>query len=239
MEQYERQKQILDYLSSHHSSTVKELAVLLYSSEASIRRDISKLETAGRVERIYGSVLLAGHENCVVPVDLRDAANSERKEYIAKMAADMVQDGGTIILDASTTVFRICRYIRDRKHLSVITNNLRVCEALADAEGIQVYCTGGTFIPASRCFLGANAEDYIRKVKADILFFSSQGISADGLITDVSEAEISMRNVMRKQARKKVFLCDSTKFGIEKPFVMCAKDEIDMILSDKHLPFAD
>ena len=233
MEQYERQKQILDYLSVHNSSTVKELAAQLYSSEASIRRDISKLETAGRVERIYGSVLLAGHENCVVPVDLRDAANGERKEIIAKRAAEMIHDGDTVILDASTTAFRICRHIRDRKHLSVITNNLRVCEALADAEGIQVYCTGGTFNAGSRCFLGANAEDYIRKIKADLLFFSSQGISDDGIITDVSESEISMRKVMLKHAKKKVFLCDSTKLGIEKPFVMCTKDDVDLILSDK------
>lgn len=237
MIQYERHKKILDYLEVHHSATVKELAALLYSSEASIRRDIAKLEAAQRVERIYGSVLLAGHENSVVPVGVRDVSNSERKETVAKLAAQLIHDGDTIIMDASTTVFRICRHILERKHLNVITNNLRICEALAEAEGIRVYCTGGAFVGSSRCFLGASAESFIENINADKLFFSSQGISAQGLITDVSETEISMRRTMMTHARERIFLCDSTKFDIQKPFTLCHKDMVSRIICDQELVF--
>lgn len=237
MLQHERQSNILDYLERHHSATVKELAAAVYASEASVRRDIAKLEAMGRLERIYGGVLLAGHENSVVPVGVREASNSGQKEIVARKAAELIRDGDTVILDASTTAFRICRHILDRKHLNVITNNLRICDALAGAEGIQVFCTGGTFIGHSSCFLGANAEEYLKKVNADLLFFSSQGITEDGLITDVSEPEISMRRAMLRQAEKSVFLCDSTKFGIRKPFTLCHKDDIDLIISDTELIF--
>ena len=91
MPQYERQKNILDYLQSNHSATVKELAHAVYASEASVRRDIARLEASGHVERIYGSILLAGHENAVVPVGVREMSNISRKEIVAKMAAERIQ----------------------------------------------------------------------------------------------------------------------------------------------------
>lgn len=239
MIQHDRRESILEYLRHYHSATVKELAAAVYTSEASVRRDIAKLEQLGKIERIYGGVLLVGHENSVVPVGVREASNSAQKEIVAKKAAALIQDGNTIILDASTTAFRICRHIWDRKHLNVITNNLRVCDALADAEGIQVFCTGGTFNGRSRCFLGANAENYLKNIHADLLFFSSQGITTDGLITDVSESEISMRKTMMQQSQKKVFLCDSTKFGLRKPFTLCHKDDVDLVVSDTELDFTE
>ena len=239
MLQYERQKNILEYLERRHSATIKELAAAIYTSEASVRRDIARLESDGYVERIYGGVLLAGHQNSVVPVNVRESSNTSGKEVVAQMAAQIIHDGDTVILDASTTAFRICRHIRDRKHLKIITNNLRVCDTLADAEDIQIYCTGGTFIGSSGCFIGPNAEDFIRKINADLLFFSSQGITEDGRITDVSEQEISIRKVMLKHAKKRYFLCDSTKFGICRPFTLCHKDEIDGIICDTQLHFSE
>ncbi len=237
MPQYERQKNILDYLQSNHSATVKELAHAVYASEASVRRDIARLEASGHVERIYGSILLAGHENAVVPVGVREMSNISRKEIVAKMAAERIQDGDTVILDASTTTFRICRHILDRKHLNVVTNNLRVCEALGKAEGIQVYCTGGTYNGSSSCFLGANAEEFLQKVHADKLFFSAQGIDESGAITDVSEQEISMRKAMMRQSKQIIFLCDATKFGIRRPFTMCSREDVDEIICDIPLSF--
>lgn len=238
MPQYERQKHILDYLQNNHSATVKELAHAVYASEASVRRDIARLEASGHIERIYGSILLAGHENAVVPVGVREMANISRKEIVAKMGAERIQDGDTVILDASTTTFRICRHILDKKHLNVITNNLRVCEALAKAEGIQVYCTGGTYNGGSNCFLGAKAEAFLETVHADKLFFSAQGIDEYGIITDVSEPEISMRKAMMRQAKEIIFLCDATKFGIRRPFTMCSLENVDEIICDVPLSFS-
>ena len=236
---YDRKKSLLSYLQQHNSSTIKELAAALYASEATVRRDIAQLESEGFVERIYGGVMLAGHENTVVPVNVREAANNISKEIVAKKAAELICDGDTVILDASTTVFRIYKYIRSRKHLKIITNNLRVCEALADAEDISVYCTGGSFIGHSYCFLGSSAEHFIRSVNADLVFFSSQAISQSGVITDVSETEIAMRKAMLSQAARQYFLCDSTKFGLTRPFTLCRKEDITGIICDKELSFSE
>ena len=175
----------------------------------------------------------------MIPVCLRQIANPNGKELAAKKAADLVNDGDTVLMDASTTVFRMCHYLKNKKHLKIITNNLGICQELGQLDNITVYCTGGTFVGNSGCFLGSYAEDFIRHIKADILFFSSQGISADGKITDVGEQEIAMRKVMLRSAKKKVFVCDSSKFGIEKPFLLCSLEDVDSVICDQELRFAN
>ena len=86
--------------------------------------------------------------------------------------------------------------------------------------------------------MGEHAEEFIRSVNADILFFSSQGITEDGRITDVSEQEISFRKVMLRHAQKRFVLCDSSKFGICRPFTLCHQKDIDGVICDRDLPFS-
>ena len=107
MLQYDRQLAIQAYLKQHHSTTVRALAKHLYISEASVRRDIAALEAAGLVLRVYGGVVLPEHKNEVVPVELRESANSAAKEIIAEEAAKLIHDGDTVFFDSSSTVRRI------------------------------------------------------------------------------------------------------------------------------------
>ncbi len=236
MLQYERQQNIVDYLKASKSATVKELAKAVYVSEASVRRDLAILEKEGHIKRVYGGVMLASYANEVVPVELRDSANTKVKDEIAASAAKLINDGDTVFMDASTTVFRICKYIKSKSNLKIITNNIRVAQELKGTD-IKVYCTGGEFFGKRDCFLGSFAESFIENVHADIMFFSSQGISEDGIISDVDERENALRAKMLKNADKKVFLCDYSKFGVVRPFILCGKDDIDEIICEKEIEF--
>lgn len=236
MLQIERQKNILNYIESKKTTTVSDIAKAVYTSEASVRRDIAKLENDGYVTRVYGGVTIAKYDGEVVPVELRDTSNSKTKDVIAMRAAKHIKSGETIFMDASTTVFRICKYIKGIKNLKIITNNLRICEELKDTD-IKVYCTGGAYYGARGCFLGAFAEKFVQSVHADSVFFSSQGISKDGIISDVDESENAIRSKMLSQADKRIFLCDSSKFGLQKPFVLCTHNDIDLIVCDIDLEF--
>ena len=51
MLQYDRQQSILDYLRTHHSARVGQIAGAIFTSEASVRRDLAALEAKGLVER--------------------------------------------------------------------------------------------------------------------------------------------------------------------------------------------
>lgn len=232
MIQYERQQSIIDYLEKNRLATIKQLACAVYTSEASVRRDVAELEKSGYVEKVYGGVILAKYKSNIIPARLRDRENHAAKDEIAAKAAQLIHSGDTVMMDASTTVFRMCRYIKSLKNIKIVTNNLRICGEFTESDDIKVYCTGGAYSPRNSCFLGAYAEQFIKTVNADILFFSAQGISSEGVVTDVDETEISMRRAMLSQSEKKVFLCDKSKMGISKPFKICDKSEIDMVITE-------
>lgn len=235
MLQYERQQAVLDFLKSHHTATIHVLAKHLYTSEASIRRDIAALEAAGLVVKVYGGVVLPEHKNEVVPVELRESANSAAKEIIAQEAAKLIHDGDTVFFDSSSTVRRICKHIKNRKHLKIITNNLRICQELKETD-ITVYLTGGEYYKKLDCFLGSCAERFIASMNATSVFFSCKGLSQDGLLTDVSETEIAIRQAMLAHAENRYLLCDSSKVGQKYAFTLCHANELTEVLCDKELP---
>ena len=236
MIRYERQQRILHYLEEKKSASIRELAQLLFTSEASVRRDIEVLEQEGYVKKIYGGVLLSRYQNGVVPVNLRDSDHSSDKEEIARRAAELIRDGDTVIMDASSTVRRIIKYLGHRRDVKIVTNNHRIFSECAGMS-LKLYCVGGSYYPENHAFAGPAAEQYLQSISADLLFFSSQGISEEGIISDASEAESSLRRTMIARARRQYFLCDSSKIGVERMFSLCHKDDITGILCNVPLPW--
>lgn len=233
---YERQQTILNHLKQNKISTIKELAGIVWASESSVRRDVKMLEQKGYVTQMYGRVALSGYSNNVVPISLRDYSNAPVKDMLAKEASKYIFDGATILMDGSSTVRRIIKYANDFKNLKIITNNQQIFSEHTNPQ-IKLYCTGGLFNSQSNIFLGRTTEDYIKNINADIVFFSSQALSDDGEISDVSEEETSLRKVMLSRAKKKIFLCDSSKVGYRKTFTLCTKNDVDVIICDKPLPW--
>ncbi len=233
---YERRNKIIEHLKLKRISNIEELSRLVWSSQSSIRRDIKALEAQGLVSQIYGGVMLPEYQNSVIPLNMRDSAYSAEKEKIAEQAARLIFDGATIMMDGSSTVRRIMKYISDFKDLKIITNNLKI---LSDFEcpNAKIYCTGGLYNAQNNIFIGSAAENFIRATHADILFFSARAVSNDGVISDVAEQEVSLRRVMLEHTQKKVFLCDSSKVGDRKTFTLCHVREVDRVISDKPLPW--
>nr|WP_283443345.1 hypothetical protein [Noviherbaspirillum suwonense] len=64
-------------------------------------------------------------------------------EAIARLAATIVKDGDTLILDTGTTTATLATQLVRRHGLHVITNNLMVLPLFADEEEIAVTVIGG------------------------------------------------------------------------------------------------
>lgn len=233
----ERQQEILARLESRGAMSIHELAAALFVSEASIRRDVALLERDGALRRVHGGVLPAGGES-VVPLRVRDGEHSAQKERIASRAAEMVPDGATILLDASSTVRRMLKYLARKRGLTIITNNDRVFDELG-ASDAAVYCTGGRFNRENHAFVGPAAEAFVRGISADMLFFSSQGVSLEGEISDHSEAETALRRCMLDCAEKRVFLMDASKLGVKCTFRLCGRERVSDFLCDVPLPWEE
>ena len=232
----DRQKQLLSYLESKPSASVRELSHALFVSEASVRRDVAALEKQGLVQRVYGGVLLSRYQNSSIPIHLRDADHSAVKDALARRAAALVRDGDTIFMDASSTVRRMLRFLGNRRDLKIVTHNLGLFSE-PPQNGIQLFCTGGTYSPINHTLIGPSAEAYLRSVSADLLFFSSQAISEDGEISDSSEEETALRRIMIARSKRQYFLCDESKLGQRRTFSLCHVDDITAVLCNAPLPW--
>ncbi len=231
----ERLLKICEILEKDKFSTVERLSQLLYFSKPTIRRDLALLEKEGRIKRSHGGAMLKADSDSDVPISFRTGKKHSEKSRMCREAIKLVKQNDVIFIDGSTTAQGIAHYLPEDMDVTVVTNSISVSDILSK-KNIRTYCTGGRLIPESRAFAGSAAEEFIRGFSADIMFFSSSALASDGKICDWSEAETSLRRIMLKNSRIKVFMCDETKFGKHSAHILGTLSDVDCIITDKPLP---
>lgn len=232
----ERHHRILEELNQNPQITVRELARILCVSEPTIRRDFTELHRKGIITKRYGGAILnQGAPDREIPFFLRENEKSSVKTEIGRKAAELVQDGMVVMLDASTSAYHLVPYLAKRKDLIVITSGAKTATALAEAN-IRTFCTGGQMLIHSFSYVGEQAEQFVRQINADILFFSVAGVGYDGQMSDRAIEEANLRKVMFGSCQKKILLCDSSKFGKTCFYNMGNIRDLDGIISEGPLP---
>ena len=84
----------------------------------------------------------------------------------------------------------------------------------------------------SYALVGSIAQDTVSNLYANICFFSAQGISEDGIISDQSETETALRRLMIKNSEKQYYLYDSSKYGKRFAFQLCSTENISGVITD-------
>lgn len=231
----ERQEQILQLLKERRYCTVSHLAKALFVANITVRRDLEEMEKNGLLQRCHGGAMLPDHENREIPFEVRDRENSLAKDRIARKAAELIHDGDTVFLDASSTASHIIDHIHGKQNLTIITNSIRVLEKLR-GQKVRCYLTGGVLLENSHALVGKIAEETVTDLYADVCFFSSQGITEDGVVTDFSEDETRLRKCMIKNAKKSYFLYDQSKLGKRFLFTVCDMDSLSGTITNEKQP---
>ena len=232
----ERHRQIIEELKRDPKISVRELAQKLYVSEPTIRRDFTELHQKGIITKVYGGAFLnVENAHKEIPFLLRENEKSISKIEMGKQAAALVRDGDVVMLDGSTSAYHMVPYLTRFKNLTVITSGAKTALALAEAN-VRTFGTGGQMIIHSYSYVGKQAEDFVRSVNADILFFSCHGLDLQGRMSDNAIEEASLRQVMFEHSAKRVLLCDGSKIGKTCFYNMGNISQIDRIVSDAELP---
>lgn len=235
MKTNEREERILAILKQQQFASVRQLSQTLYISPSSIRRDLTRLERAGLVERSYGGVILRGSLRTAAPFLIRSEQNRQCKKEIAAKASALLRDHMTVMIDDSTTAFFLLEHLAARTGISVITNNL-VTALHAIELSLSTYMIGGTSTNRSTVMCGSYALGMLDQMYADICFFSSFAVSDDGEISDCTEEANTVRKKMLSRAGTRVFLCDSTKFHTHAAHRLCNVREVEHVFSDQPVP---
>lgn len=231
----ERYDKILKILEAEKYISSQELAKRLFVSMPTIRRDLAYLEKKKQVVRNHGGARKINDEYMVMPLSFRESVNHIEKRQLCEAAHKLIKDDSIVFLDGSTTVLQLAEFIFAKQNVTVITNGIPV-SLLLTKKGIKTYSTGGELLENSMAYAGSFAEEFIHKFNIDICFFSSHGVSKNGIIVDTSLPETQLRSLVIKQSAKSVFLCDKTKFGLTAPYNLMAMDDVDYIITNCDSP---
>ncbi|MGI0117524.1 glucitol operon DNA-binding transcriptional repressor SrlR [Zooshikella sp. RANM57] len=235
-----RRDNLVQYLQAHGRTKVKDLAEHFNITGATIRSDLRYLEKKNLIIRRYG-----GAEAVTKPLpedrsmDEKTALNLNIKQRIGAKAAELVNDGDSIILDSGSTTLQMVPWLAERVALTIMTNSLHIMnEAATLKSDMTLLMPGGTFRPRSASFHSQLAEQAVRAFTFDKLFIGADGFDIEQGTTTFNEA-YQVSQAMCEAARKTIVVTDSSKFGRKTPNVVIPIDKIDILITDTGINDAD
>jgi len=231
----ERRTKILQIVRSAGRVRVNGLARRFSTSAVTIRSDLNELHQRGLVLRSHGGAVLPDTILRESPVHERLKAHSEEKRRIGAMAATLINNGDTIILDSGTTTLEIARQIKKKPGLQVITNGVNIAAELLDARDVQVFIVGGTVRGESASISGHFTEEMFEQFSADKLFLSGAGCDLDFGVSGANLEETMVNRAMIRIAREIILVADASKFSKRSMSRIAPFSEIDTVISNTSL----
>jgi DeoR family transcriptional regulator, fructose operon transcriptional repressor len=226
----ERRNRLLELVRAGRFASLPELADSLAVSESTVRRDIEYLESQGFAKRIHGGVLYTGTSPMVPHFDDRQNMQWEQKKAIACRAAELIEDGDTILLDGGSTTYELARLLVGRP-IHVVTTSLPVANLFASDTTSDLVLVGGNICPRTGVARGPYAVEMLTKVRVRKTILSVAGINEEGFFNNnllIVEAE----RQMMKSADEVIVVADSSKFGRQSLAHLCPLCNVDHIVVD-------
>jgi DeoR/GlpR family transcriptional regulator of sugar metabolism len=231
-----RQLRILELLRINGHVRVSDLCQSLSVSEATIRRDLDRLEEHAKLQRTHGGAMLADRASPEPPVLHRMAEGAAVKQWIGEAAADLVHDGDTVFIGSGTTALEVARHLKGREHVTVLTNALTVINELGQQEGITLISIGGLLRPSELSFIGHIAEDALQELRPHKVIMGIRAISLTHGLTSDDIAEVSTDRAIMKSAPEVILVADATKFGKIATAFLAPVTAVHRIVTDSSAP---
>ncbi len=235
----ERHALILRVLRQGRFARVAELAELAGSSEATLRRDLTRLERQGYLRRVRGGaeLLQAGADGAprtpLPPFEERRSVRLEVKRRIARAAAALCREGETVMVDGGSTTYQMAQFL-ETSRLQIITNSFAMAGELVRHSQNAVILSGGMVHRDSQLVLDPMENAIFKGYYASRAFMGVYGIDELGA-TNTDLLVIQAERAMIENARELVILADSSKFGRRGTLKLCELDRIHTIITDREI----
>lgn len=231
----QRRHHIMQIVQEQGEVSVEQLVQIFDTSEVTIRKDLTALETNGFLLRRYGGAVLMPQE---IIEDEQDEL-SERKLVIAKAASERIRDHNRIIVDSGSTTAALIKQLNRKQGLVVMTNSLSVATELRSLENEPtLLMTGGTWDTRSESFQGKVAEQVLRSYDFDQLFIGADGVDLERGTTTFNEL-VGLSQVMAEVSREVIVMVESQKIGRKMPNLELNWQQIDVLITDHLLSEQD
>lgn len=231
-----RRARIIEKLQRDGNVDVTLLSRFFGVSEVTIRNDLSHLEHKGLLIRTRGGALKQALVGADFALSEKRRRHFAEKQRIGKKAADLIQNGDTVILDSGTTTMEIARNLGNHSDLTIITNALNIAASLANYNNCKVIMLGGAMRDKSLSLVGAQAEENLKNYSCDKLFLGVDGVECGYGLSTPNMEEAHLNRLMIDVVKEVFLVTDSSKF-LRRSFAFISPvEKIDTIITDRGIP---
>ncbi len=210
---HRRYDQILNRLRKSGHCTVEELARGLSVSDMTIRRDLSALESSGRVLRTHGGAAISERVAFEFGFLQRSKENRAAKNAIASAAFREMRGAKTVLLDSGTTTLALAPHFLGVDGLTVLTTSLPLASALQSSPGIDLILLGGRLRRESPDLSGPLTESNLEGLHAEVAFLGADAVDVKGTAYNESPGVARLLQKMAAAADRVYCLADCSKIG--------------------------
>ncbi|MDQ0061506.1 DeoR/GlpR family DNA-binding transcription regulator [Paenibacillus harenae] len=232
----DRRMTILNHLEMEGKVQVLHLSELLSVSTETVRRDLDRLEKEGKLRKVYGGAVKMRIELVEPPFLKRTQMMKAEKASIGKLAASLIEDGETIMVDNGTTTIEILPHLKDRTNITLITHSIPVLNVAMESFRGTIIFAGGEVNPEYQATTGSLTDQMLDRFKVNKAFISAGGISLVDGITDYHLAEATISRKMMQRAEESILVADHSKFGMSTFARVSRLEEISMLITDAGCP---
>lgn len=235
----ERQEHIARLVEEHGRARVADLATRFAVSSVTIRKDLLALESAQRLVRAHGGAIAIDRRRPELSFDIRERLQADEKARIGAAGAALVQDGESIVMDASTTALSVARQLKAQagwSQLTIITNGLRIAFELAGQPGITVLMLGGRVRFEAMSVVGQLGDGLFDRINVQKAFLGAAGFTVESGLADATDEEAQIKRSMVGAAREVIAIVDHTKWQRAAFATFCPTTKIGLVLTDAAAP---
>lgn len=236
----ERQELIGRLLLDEGRVSVIELARRFEVTTETVRRDLDQLERTGALRRVHGGAVTRERDSIAEPtLAERSHRRSAAKSAIARRALEIIgeQFRGSVYLDAGTTTQAVATQLAERLSgasgkVEIVTHAMTLAHTLAGASDADLTVIGGRVRTATAAAVGSDTVRAIERLRPDIAFIGTNGISAAFGLSTPDPDEAAVKSAIVRAARRVVVVADADKLGSELLVSFAPLDAIDVLVTD-------
>ncbi|GHT84780.1 DeoR family transcriptional regulator [Bacteroidia bacterium] len=230
-----RLEKVRELLQEHKKIDVLTLVRALDVSEATVRRDLEKLEEEKFLVRTHGGAVLVEQEQgkAVAEIEL-----SEEKKQIAEYAANLVNNNEIIYVGGGSTCLQFALALKEKKDVTIVTSNLWAAVDLAGLPNLNVMVTGGAvwYRESSISTVGEFAYHMLENIFVDKVFLGADGVDLKFGFSYTSPDQVNISKKAMKMSDQVILMCDHSKFGRKALSSLCPLTSVSMVVTNQNVP---
>ena len=230
-----RQSDILGLARQSGRVEVENLADRFDVSPQTIRKDLNELCDMQLLDRVHGgAVFRSGVVNYTY--DARRKVAVDDKHRIGELAASLIPDNCSILLNIGTTTEQVALALRRHQGLLVITNNINVVGILRDNPATEVIIAGGLVRKSDGGIVGDATVNFVNQFKTDYAVIGASAIDEDGSLLDYDYREVQVAQAIIANSRHPMLVSDAMKFERTAPMRIGHISRIQSFVTDQPPP---